>query len=140
MKDFDLLAKASDNLIRTISKLKVEAETAYTLIETHDKLRRIDGEPIEGEVQEYCRCGKKDCPELGTAGHTTRFQLQTPSGKVHIKKANVERYKQAAENNKKYHEALKKVESLKETVEKVYKALGYIGRDRTFESYLKSFV
>jgi len=140
MNVFDLVVKASDNLLRTISKAKIEAKTAYSLLDTYDKLRRIDGEPIEGNVKQYCVCGKKDCPKLGTAGHFIRFQLQTASGKVHLKKADVERYKQAAENNKKYHEALRTVESLRKTVEKCYKALGYIGRDRTFESYLKAFV
>ena len=142
MKDFDLLKKAWGNLMSTLGDIKAEGETAAIYIEGYDEKRRINGEPVEGEVREYCRCGKKDCPLMsaGASGHTSRFHLQTADGATHVPKSQVEAYRTAAEYNKMYKKALRQINKYRETCEKVYKALGYIGKDRTFESYLKAFV
>lgn len=140
MEDFGLLQKAWKNLIRTLEHERSAGEIVQKNLADFDEKRRMNGKPVEGRLAEYCRCGKKDCPDLtaGLAGHTLRWVLHTKEGTLSVRNKEVEAYKRALEFNKLYHDALRDLQRYAEICEKVYRALGYCKKGE-FERYLKSY-
>jgi len=122
--DFNLLRKAWGELMDMLADIRSRGEVAVVYLNEYDKRRRVDGKPIEGEVMEYCRCGKKLCSEAGKPGHTTRYHLHTASGSVHVPKAQAEAYKLAAEYGRMYRRALKDIQLYEDIFLKVCRAVG----------------
>lgn len=140
MQDQKLLGKAWKNLIRTLEDIRIKGEDAAAKMEEYDNKRRINGRIIEGTIAQYCRCGKKDCPELGSPGHSIRYHLQNAEGAIHIPKKELARYEAALDYNRLYHEAVRDIAKYERMCERSYKALGYVGRNMSFNSYLSSFI
>lgn len=135
----ELMTRAWSNLLQVLEKVRAEGEKAFDELAELDAKRRVGGRIIEGNIAEYCRCGKKDCPDLGKPGHSIRYHLQTTAGAVNIPKKQIDTYRQALEFNAKYHQALRAIKRYEQICERSYRALGYIGRGGSFQNYLKSF-
>ncbi len=139
MQNQKLLDRAWANMMLELEGIHRRGEEARSKLQELDEKRRVDGQPVEGVIAEYCRCGKKDCPELGTPGHTTRYQLQDTDGATHIPKKRIDEYRAAVEARKLYKQAQRDIEKYERVCERVYGVLGYVSRKRSFESYLLTF-
>jgi len=139
MKNQELLRKAWANLPLELDGVRRLGEDAAANLQELDEKRRVDGQVVNGVIAAYCRCGKKECPDLGSPGHSLRYHLQSAEGAKHIPKERLDEYQAAVEYRKLYTKAKSDIKKYKNVCEGVYRVLGYVSRKRDFESYLLTY-
>ena len=139
MRDMELLERAWANLLIELDCVRRLGEEAAANLQELDEKRRVDGEVVNGVIAAYCRCGKKECPDLGKTGHSLRYHLQTAEGATHIPKKRLGEYQSAAENRRLYLKAKSDIRKYRSVCEGVYRVLGYVSKKRDFDSYLLTF-